>query len=129
MAALSFTWLGHSTVLLEIDGTRVLTASNDKTARVWDLSGKELATLQGHTAGVTSAVFSPDGQRVATAGDASITAPSVISSSTRSGAMPRRWHHGLPGCDRATMPPGSWPRAAATLARSELRAPTAARPG
>jgi WD40 repeat protein len=49
------------------DGQRILTASSDQTARVWDLSGKELATLRGHTAGVRSAVFSPDGQRILTA--------------------------------------------------------------
>jgi WD40 repeat protein len=42
-------------------------ASADETARVWDLAGKPLATLQGHTAAVISAVFSPDGQRILTA--------------------------------------------------------------
>jgi hypothetical protein len=49
------------------DGQRVLTASADKTARLWDVSGKPLATLEGHTAEVLRAVFSPDGQRVLTA--------------------------------------------------------------
>jgi len=34
---------------------------------VWDLSGKQLTTLRGHTSSVTSAVFSPDGQRILTA--------------------------------------------------------------
>src|SRR5712692_7681740 len=42
--------------------------SEDNTARVWDAaSGRSLAVLQGHTDSVTSAVFSPDGQRVVTA--------------------------------------------------------------
>jgi WD40 repeat protein len=50
------------------DGQRVLTASGDTTARVWDAaSGRSLATLAGHTGWVSSAVFSPDGQRVVTA--------------------------------------------------------------
>jgi hypothetical protein len=46
----------------------VLTASSDKTARLWEAeSGKLLATFQGHTDRVMSAVFSPDGRRVLTA--------------------------------------------------------------
>ena len=51
------------------DGKRVVTASWDKTARVWDLSGPApVATvLSGHTEQVTSAAFSPDGKRVVTA--------------------------------------------------------------
>jgi WD domain, G-beta repeat len=45
----------------------VLTASLDKTARLWDAdSGKLLATFQGHTGRVWSAIFSPDGRRVLT---------------------------------------------------------------
>jgi WD40 repeat protein len=49
------------------DGGRILTASHDHTARLWDSDGKPLATLQGHTNWVTSAVFSPDGGRILTA--------------------------------------------------------------
>ena len=49
------------------DGQRILTASDDNTARLWDASGQPLATLKGHTFWVTSAVFSPDGQRILTA--------------------------------------------------------------
>src|SRR5271166_2544236 len=50
------------------DGKRVVTVSDDKTARVWDAgSGKILATLQGHTSAVRTAAFSPDGKRVVTA--------------------------------------------------------------
>jgi WD40 repeat protein len=46
----------------------VLTASKDKTVRLWDAeSGNFLATFQGHNDGFFSAVFSPDGRRVLTA--------------------------------------------------------------
>jgi hypothetical protein len=50
------------------DGTRVVTASNDNTARLWDAkTGAALAVLKGHTDSVNSAGFSPDGARVVTA--------------------------------------------------------------
>ena len=49
------------------DGTRIATASDDKTARVWDsASGHELARL-AHDDGVWGVAFSPDGTRIATA--------------------------------------------------------------
>jgi len=51
------------------DGRQIVTASDDKTAKVWDThTGKELMTLKGHDGGVMSAVYSPDGQRIVTAG-------------------------------------------------------------
>jgi len=49
------------------DGSRVVTASDDGTARLWDSSGRPIVVLQGHTATVWSAAFSPDGTRIVTA--------------------------------------------------------------
>ena len=54
-------------VVFSPDGERILTASADKTARLWDRSGRILATLTGHQNTVYSAVFSPDGERILTA--------------------------------------------------------------
>ncbi|MBO3461610.1 AAA-like domain-containing protein [Aetokthonos hydrillicola Thurmond2011] len=49
------------------DGKQIVTASSDKTAKVWDNQGKLLATLSGHTELVRNANFSPDGKQIVTA--------------------------------------------------------------
>ena len=50
------------------DGHRIVTASYDGTARVWDSdTGRELLQLRGHSGRVICAVFSPDGRRIGTA--------------------------------------------------------------
>ncbi|RCJ40992.1 hypothetical protein A6770_36650 [Nostoc minutum NIES-26] len=48
------------------DGKQILTISLDKTAKIWDLSGQEIATLQGNQDIVNSASFSPDGKYILT---------------------------------------------------------------
>ena len=50
------------------DGTRLATASNDGTPRVWSAADGELiAELTGHMGLVTHVAWSPDGARIATA--------------------------------------------------------------
>ena len=52
------------------EGSRVVTASRDKTARIWRSdTGVLVAELKGHTDGVRTAVFSVDGTLVVTASD------------------------------------------------------------
>ncbi len=50
------------------DGSWVVTASSDATARIWKAaSGSEITVLRGHEKGIESFVFSPDGTWVVTA--------------------------------------------------------------
>ena len=49
------------------DGSRIVTGSEDNTARIWDAaSGRELAQLTGHEGGVRSVAVTPDGSRIVT---------------------------------------------------------------
>jgi WD40 repeat protein len=50
------------------DGKRIVTASEDATARIWDAqTGQQLGTPIQPSGSVSSAQFSPDGQRIVTA--------------------------------------------------------------
>ena len=50
------------------DGKHLITASEDRTARLWEVrQGRQLAVLQGHEGWVLSAAFSRDGSRILTA--------------------------------------------------------------
>ncbi|MCK6461729.1 MAG: hypothetical protein L6Q95_17755, partial [Planctomycetes bacterium] len=55
------------------DGKAVLTTSGDRTARLWDLSGRETAVLRGHEDTVRHGVFSPAGDSIMTvSGDGTV---------------------------------------------------------
>ncbi|NET36142.1 MAG: TIR domain-containing protein, partial [Cyanothece sp. SIO1E1] len=49
------------------DGQMIVTASYDKTAKLWHQDGSLIRTLEGHSDLVFYASFSPDSQRIATA--------------------------------------------------------------
>ncbi|HEX6020720.1 MAG TPA: hypothetical protein VFZ00_01910, partial [Solirubrobacter sp.] len=52
------------------DGRRVVSASEDRTLKVWDLASRRAeATLVGHGAVVTACAVTPDGRRVVSASE------------------------------------------------------------
>ena len=58
-----------SSVSFSPDGMRIVSGSNDETAKVWDAAtGTPLLELKGHMFRVNGASFSPDGTRIVTGG-------------------------------------------------------------
>ena len=63
--------VGHTAQVMDAsfspDGRKVVTASDDGTARIWDsASGESVHVLRGHQGAVSRALFSPSGSRVVT---------------------------------------------------------------
>ena len=63
-------------VVLNTDSGRILTASEDGSARIWSSTGDgEPLVLEGHRGSLTSAVWSSDGARVSTMHPDTVTEP------------------------------------------------------
>lgn len=64
---------GHTDVVRSVDfsrdGARIVSASHDRTLRLWEIASGASRVLQGHTGKVVSAIFSPDGKYIASAGE------------------------------------------------------------
>ena len=58
-----------NTVCFSPNGKTILTGSDDKTARLWNLNGNLLQVFKGHEDRISSVCFSPDGKSILTGSD------------------------------------------------------------
>lgn len=65
------TFIGHTnrvnSARFSEQGDRIVSASTDRTARIWNMTGEEILTCQGHFDSIRDATFSQDGQQILTA--------------------------------------------------------------
>ena len=74
------------------DGSRVVTGSADRTARIWDAeTGRQLLTLAGHSGPVNSVAFCTDGRRAVSGSEDGTIRP--WDAETRLSARPMRRLH------------------------------------
>ena len=61
----SSSWI--KSVAISPDGSKIVTGSDDRTAKIWNMSdGQLISTLSGHTWGINAVAISPDGSKVVT---------------------------------------------------------------
>ena len=104
------TFQGHTDSIDEVvsspDGTKLASASRDKTIKLWDVAtGKERATLRGHTDRWCHCAFSPDGKTLASSGRSDGTIKLWdVATGQELGTLQRRTDHlVLPGLGASTL--------------------------
>ena len=90
------TLTGHADVVYGLafspDGTRLATASWDRTVKIWDVAaGREVFTFRGHGEPVLRVAFSPDGWRVASLSAGKTLVWDAPPLSPRSDGLPAGW--------------------------------------